>query len=140
MAMKQKIIIYKVKGILTFLSIILGIIVFISLNYLEITHDNPIRSTYVIRENYSNIKFGEEKIWIPWRIRDYFNQKVEHKGLFYPLIYYYKGKKNETTKGMDLTYDFIYYEICNETSMVNKSNFYPIPNPHFSFKEDNKTK
>ena len=113
-------------GILTFASIIFSIFVFISLNYSEFIQENPITSSYIIRENYTNIKFGEEKIWIPWRIRDYYNKKINHKDLFYPIIYYYKGKKNETTKGMDLTYDLIDYRLCSETSMVNRSNLYKI--------------
>ena len=113
-------------GIITFLSVIISVLLFILLNYSELVHDNPITSTYIIRENYSNIKFGEEKIWIPWRIRDYYNHKINHHNLFYPLIYYYKGKKNETTKRMDLTYDFIDYKLCNETSMANRSHLYLI--------------
>ena len=113
-------------GILTFASIIFSIFVFISLNYSEFIQENPITSSYIIRENYTNIKFGEEKIWIPWRIRDYYNKKINHKDLFYPIIYYYKGKKNETTKGMDLTYDLIDYRLCSETSMVNRSDLYKI--------------
>ena len=113
-------------GILTFASIIFSIFVFISLNYSEFIQENPITSSYIVRENYTNIKFGEEKIWIPWRIRDYYNKKINHKDLFYPIIYYYKGKKNETTKGMDLTYDLIDYRLCSETSMVNRSDLYKI--------------
>ena len=111
-------------GILTLISILFGIFVFIAFNYTEFIHANPMTSTFILRENYSNIKFGEEKIWIPWRIRDYQNKKVDHQNFFYPLIYYYKGIKNETTQGMDLTYDFIDYKLCNETSMVNRSDLY----------------
>ena len=113
-------------GILTFLSVVFSIFVFISLNYLEFAHENPITSTFIIRENFSNIKFGEEKIWIPWRIRDYYNKKINHKNLFYPLIYYFKGIKNETKKGMELTYDFLDYKLCNETSMANRTDLYEI--------------
>ena len=113
-------------GILTFLSLTLSIFVFIFLNYSDFIQENPITSSFVLRENISNIKFGEEKIWIPWRIRDYYNKKINHKDLFYPIIYYYKGKKNETTKGMDLTYDLIDYRLCSETSMVNRSDLYKI--------------
>ena len=113
-------------GILTFLSVVFSIFVFIALNYLEFTHDNPITSSYILRANYTNIKFGEEKIWIPWRIRDYYNRKINHKNLFYPLIYYFKGIKNNTTKGMDLTYEYLDYRLCSETSMVNRSDLYKI--------------
>jgi len=113
-------------GMLTFLSVIIGITIFITINYSDFKRENPLTSSFVVRENSSNIKFGEEKIWIPWRIRDYYNKKINHTNLFYPLIYYYKGRKNETTQGMDLTYDFIGYKLCNETSMVNQSNIYMI--------------
>ena len=113
-------------GILTFLSVVFSIFVFIALNYLEFTHDNPITSSYILRANYTNIKFGEEKIWIPWRIRDYYNRKINHKNLFYPLIYYFKGIKNNTTKGMDLTYEYLDYRLCSETSMGNRSDLYKI--------------
>ena len=113
-------------GILTFLSVIFSIFVFISLNYSEFIQENPITSSFIIREKYSNIKFGEEKLWIPWRIRDYYNRKINHKNFFYPLIYYYTGKRNQTTQGMDLTYELIDYKLCNETSMVNRSNLYQI--------------
>ena len=113
-------------GILTFLSIILSILVFVSLNYSEFSHENPITSTYILPEHNINIKFGQENIWIPWRIRDYFNKKVDHKKMFYPLIYYYKGIRNDTSQGMNLTYDLIDYKLCNETNMVNRSDIYQI--------------
>ena len=111
-------------GIFTFLSVIFSIFVFISINYKDFVHENPITSTFILRENYNNIKFGEEQIWIPWRIRDYYNKKVDHKDLFYPIIYYYQGIKNEKTRSMDLTYSIIDYKLCNETSMVNRSDVY----------------
>ena len=113
-------------GILTFLSLTLSIFVFIFLNYSDFIQENPITSSFVLRENISNIKFGEEKIWIPWRIRDYYNKMVDHTKFLYPIIFYYKGKRNETTNGMDLTYDILDYKLCNETSMVNRSEIYRI--------------
>ena len=113
-------------GILSFLSLFLSILVFVSLNYSEFSHENPITSTYVIPENNFNIKFGKENIWIPWRIRDYFNKKVEHKNIFFPLIFHYKGIRNETSQALNLTYDLIDYKLCSETSMVNRSDIYQI--------------
>ena len=111
-------------GILTLLSVALSVFVFICINYKDFSHENPITSSFILRENYNNIKFGEEKIWIAWRIRDYFNKKVEHKNFFYPIIFYYKGIKNENSNGMDLTYSLIDYKLCNETSMANRSDTY----------------
>ena len=111
-------------GILTLLSVALSVFVFICINYKDFSHENPMTSSFILRENYNNIKFGEEKIWIAWRIRDYFNKKVEHKNFFYPIIFYYKGIKNENSNGMDLTYSLIDYKLCNETSMANRSDTY----------------
>ena len=114
-------------GIFTLLAFFFSIIVFIFFNIDDFIHSSPITSTSVIiMENKNNIKFGKEKIWIPWRIRDYNNKLVNHTNLFYPIIYYYKGIKNESNQGMELTYEIINYKLCNETSMVNKPKLYMI--------------
>ena len=113
-------------GIFSLLALFFSIIVFIFFNFEDFLHTAPITSTSVSRENYNNIKFGEEKIWIPWRVRDYNNKFVNHSNLFYPIIYYYKGIKNESNQGMDLSYDIINYKLCNETSMVDKGDLYMI--------------
>jgi hypothetical protein len=113
-------------GILSILAFIFACLIFVFLNIEDFLRTSPITTTSVIRENYINVRFLEEKIWIPWRIRDYNNRKINHTNLFYPIIYYYQGKKNETTQGMDLTYNVVGYKLCNETSMVNRSNLYMI--------------
>ena len=113
-------------GIFTILAILFSIIIFIFFNIDDFLHTDPITSTGVIRENYNNIKLGEEKLWIPWRIRDYNNKLVNHTNLFYPIIYYYKGTKNESNNGMELAYDIINYRLCNQTSMANRSEIYMI--------------
>ena len=111
-------------GIFSTLAFLFGLVVFLFLNFEDFLHTAPIYSHSIIEENYNNIKFGEEKIWIPWRIRDYNNKGINHTNLFYPIIYYYKGIKNESSQGMELTYDLINYKLCNETSMVNMSELY----------------
>ena len=113
-------------GIFSLLAFFFSIIIFIFFNFDDFLHNAPITSTSVSRENYNNIKFGEEKIWIPWRVRDYNNRFINHTNLFYPIIYYYKGIKNETNQGMDLSYNIINYKLCNETSMVNSGVLYMI--------------
>ena len=113
-------------GIFSLLALFFSVLIFIFLNIDDFWHTSAISSTSVIREDYSDIKFGEEKIWIPWRVRDYNNRKINHTDLFYPIIYYYKGIKNETNQGMELSYETINYKLCNETSMVNKSDLYMI--------------
>ena len=113
-------------GILTLLSIIFGVIVFIHINIDDFLHNNPTSTTSIVKENYRNIKFNEEKIWIPWRIRDYNGKIVNHIGLLYPIIYYYKGVRSNTKEGMNLSYSILEYRLCNETSMKNYSDSYLI--------------
>ena len=113
-------------GILTILSIIFGIIIFIHINIDDFTHKNPNSTTSTVRESYRNIKFGQEKIWIPWRLRDYNSKTVNHTGILYPIIYYYKGIRNDTRNSLNLTYTTINYRLCNETSMINNSDSFII--------------
>ena len=113
-------------GVFSLLAIFFGIIVFIFFNLEDFLHTAPITSTSISRENYNIIKFGEEKIWIPWRIRDYNNRMINHTNLFYPKIYYYRGIKNETNKKMELSYNIISYRLCNETSFANRGGLYMI--------------
>jgi len=113
-------------GILSMLALFFGIMVFIFINFEDFLHSAPISSFSILRDNYKNVKFGEEKIWIPWRIKDYKTRLVNHTNLFYPIIYYYQGIKNESTQAMDLSYNLLNYKLCNETSMINKSELYVI--------------
>ena len=101
-------------GILTLLSIIIGVIVFVHINIDDFLHNNPNSTTSIVKENYRKIKFKEEKIWIPWRIRDYGGQMVNHIGLLYPLIYYYKGDRSDPKKGMNLSYSILDYRLCKK--------------------------
>ncbi len=113
-------------GILTLLSIIIGIILFIYINLDDFFHKNPNSTASTKKEMYRNIKFGEEKIWIPWRIRDFGGKTINHFNLLYPIIYYYKGIRNYTTNRMDIYYEYLNYKSCNETSMINNSDLYMI--------------
>ena len=108
------------------LSIIFGVIVFLHINIDDFLHNNPNSTTSIVKENYRKIKFKEEKIWIPWRIRDYGGQMVNHIGLLYPLIYYYKGDRKDPKKGMNLSYSILDYRLCNETSMKDNKDSYLI--------------
>ena len=116
----------KFGGILTIFSIILGILLLIFINIDDFSQKNPNSTTSTSKENYKNIKFGKEKIWIPWRIRDFGGKTINHNNLFYPIIYYYKGIRNYSTQKMELNNEIINYKLCNETSMKNNSDKYII--------------
>ena len=113
-------------GILTLLAGIFGITLFLYLNMDDFLHNIPESTTSIKKENYRRIKFKDEKIWIPWRIRNFSSKTINHTGLLYPLIYYYKAKRNNSLNDFDITYEFINYKLCNETSMINNSYFYHI--------------
>ena len=78
-------------GILTIVSILSSIIIFILVNLDNFMQKSPISSTSIVEENPKNVKFINEKIWIPWRIRDYNSQTRAFNKLFYPIIYYFNG-------------------------------------------------
>ena len=113
-------------GILTLFSFISGALIFILINFDELKHDKPLSSTSVIQEDYHNIKFIEEKIWIPWRIRDYEGNLANFSGLLYPIIYYYNGIRNKTEDRLNLKYRFLNYKLCNETNMINNTDLFTI--------------
>ena len=113
-------------GILTILSIIVSIFIFVYIKLEEFLYNNPNSTISTKRDNYRNIKFREEKIWVPWRIRDFGGKTINHKDFLYPIIFYYKGIRNQTSKKMEITYDLINYKLCNEITMVNYSNLYGI--------------
>jgi len=113
-------------GVLTILSIIFGIIIFIYINIDDFLHKNPNSTTSTVKESYRKIKFREEKIWIPWRLRDYNSKTINHTGILHPIIYYYKGITSESKNSLKLTYEIINYRLCNETSMKNNSDYFSI--------------
>ena len=113
-------------GVLTIFSIIFSLIIFIYINLDDILHNTPISTTSTERENYRNIKFGKEKIWIAWRITDFGGKTLNFTGILFPIIYYYKGIRNNSIEGLEFSDTIINYKLCNETSMANNVNQYMI--------------
>jgi hypothetical protein len=113
-------------GILTLSSLFIGIFIFSYIKIGDFIHNNPNSTTSIEKGIYKNIKFKEEKIWIPWRIRDFGGKTVNHQNFLYPIIFYYKAVRNFTSNKLEITYEHINYKLCNETSMINNSDFYMI--------------
>ena len=120
-----------VGGILSIISILVCIIIFIIFSLDDIKRKFPNTTISSIpSERYKKIKFGEEKIWIPWRIVDYNNNEfVNHTGILYPIISYISGQKIKNSKDFNLTKKLLKYKLCNETSMINGNNIYQISVP-----------
>ena len=118
-------------GIFSLISIFVCILIFTTLSLDDIKRKNPITTTSSIHSGeYRRIKFGEEKIWIPWRIVDYNNNKlVNHTGILFPIIYYKSGIKDNITKKFTITTKILNYKLCSETSMAYKDSIYLIPVP-----------
>ena len=110
-------------GILSILTILSWIIVFIIFGYEDFKKMNPISS---ISNNPplgdKTIKFGKQKLYLPWRIMDYGENFINHKGILFPKIYYFTNKYNNETGLMETHYRNLNYKLCNETSMKNLGN------------------
>ena len=118
-------------GILSITSIFSCIIVSLFFTLDDLKRISPMTTiSYIPALGYRKIKFGEQKIWIPWRIVDYNdNLYVNHSGLFFPIIYYIYGTKNNETKRMDVKTTKLSYKLCNETSMAIRNDLYQIEIP-----------
>ena len=112
-------------GILSIISIFVCILSFFFFILDDLNRKFPLTTTSSIpSEGYKKIKFGKEKIWIPWRIVDYNNNEyVNHSGILFPIIYYYSGIKNNNSKNFDITTKILNYKLCNETSMAQNDIF-----------------
>ena len=118
-------------GVLSIFSILFCILIPFIFVLNDLKRTSPITTVSTISsEGFRKIKFGQEKIWIPWRIVDNNdNIYVNHSGLLFPIIYYIYGTKNKETKKMNTKVKKLNYKLCNETSMAIKSEIYRITIP-----------
>ena len=97
-------------GILSLLTILSWIIVFIIFGYEDFKRMHPISS---ISNNPplgdKTIKFGKQKLYLPWRIMDYGENFINHKGILFPKIYYFTNKFNNETGLMETHYKNLNY-------------------------------
>ena len=116
-------------GIMNLIYIFICFAIFFEFSYEDLFKLNPISSKSEISKIQKKVvNINEEKLWIPFRMVTYEEKFIDHRGFLYILPYFIEGKKNNST-GMDLKYRLLHYKLCNETSMINKSNNYKIDVP-----------
>ena len=107
-------------GIFSILSIFLWIAIFILFGFKNFKRTHPLISSSTFPpKGYRNIKFGKEKLYLPWRIIDYDERFINHKGIIYPKIYYFTRTLNKSNGVIDTNYTLLNYKLCNETNMKN---------------------
>ena len=107
-------------GIMTSIYILICLIIFILFSIDDLKRLNPIATMSEI--SYSErklINMKKEKIWIPFRMVNYENQFIDHRGILYVVPYLIEGRIN-AANGMDLNYTLLNYKLCNETDMANR--------------------
>ena len=107
-------------GALSLIAFITYILIFIFLGYDDFTRKSPISNTSTVPPSgYKSIKFGEEKIYLPWRIIDYDENPINITGIIYPRIFYFTVHPDNVTGELITKYNLVDYKLCNETSMKN---------------------
>ena len=107
-------------GIFSILSVFLWITIFILFGFKNFKRTHPLISSSTFPpKGYRNIKFGKEKLYLPWRIIDYDERFINHKGIIYPKIYYFTRTLNKSNGVIDTNYTLLNYKLCNETNMKN---------------------
>ena len=110
-------------GIFSIITVLSWITIFLFFIMNDIKRNQSISNTSTLPPtDYKNIKFGKEKIYLPWRITDYDEKFINHKGIIFPKIYYFSNKFNNETGLMETNYNLINYKLCNETNMKNIQN------------------
>jgi len=114
-------------GILSVINICACILVFAYTTLNDFLRITPSISTSSIQPNeIQKVNIGKEKIWIPWRIKDYSNHFVNHTNLFYPFIYNYYSIRKTLGTGFEIKVKKLNFTLCNQTSFINKSEIYYI--------------
>ena len=115
---RQKKVYTSLGGILTSISVIICFIISAFYFSSYIKRENP-QTTENDETNteFKKIKFGEEKIYVPWTIADYHIKKVNFTGYIFPVIYYFYGERDKQTGTLPYDYKILNYKYCNETNL-----------------------
>ena len=105
-------------GIFSILSFFAWISILIIFGFEDFKREQSISSiTNIPPSGDKIIKFGKQKLYIPWRIMDYGDTFINHIGILHPRIFYFTNKFNNKTQLMETNYKILNYSLCNETSM-----------------------
>ena len=116
-------------GIMSFIYFLISLLVFFYISYDDIRRLRPISTLSEISDTERKlVNMNKEKIWIPFRIVNYENKFIDHRGILYIVPYLIEGRFDKNI-GMDLKYTLLNYKLCNETSMINKPENYKIGLP-----------
>ena len=116
-------------GVMTVVYIFVCLIAFLFLSYEDLKKLNPITTISEIPDTERKlINMNQEKLWIPFRMVNYENKFIDHRGILYIVPYLIEGRFDEKI-GMNLNYTLLKYKLCNETSMVNMPSNYKISLP-----------
>ncbi len=117
-------------GMISLVCIFCCISIFLILCLKDLLHKNPITNmSSVSQAGYHKVKFGKEKLWIPWRIVDYNKNFINITNLLYPQIYIKKGEKNNMEEGFIFKTTFVKYKLCNETDFEQRGKNYYLDVP-----------
>ena len=116
-------------GIMSIIYLITIILIFFIFGYDDLAKLNPITTLSEIPYTERKlVNMNKENIYIPFRIVNYENQFIDHRGILYIIPYLIEGRFNDEMK-MDLKYTLLKYKFCNETSMINSPDIYRIDIP-----------
>ena len=118
-------------GSLSICSIFIIIIVFILFSLKDLERKSPnFISSSIQSEGYHKINIENEKIWIPMRIIDYYYNYINHEDIIYPVINYCLAERQSNKDGFHCAKKKqLHFKLCNETSMINKTEIYSISAP-----------
>ena len=117
-------------GIFSILSLLSIIGIFLFFGYDDFKRNNPNSNTSTVPPNgYKKIKFGKEKLYLPWRIIDYDENPINISGVIYPKIFYFNVQPDNITGELITKYNLINYKLCNETNMKNLGKEYILDIP-----------
>jgi len=117
-------------GIISIVFIFFCLGIFFLVGIKDLLYKNPISNISTDpKAGYHKVKFNTEKLWIPWRIIDFYEKPVNFNNILYPKIYYYKGNKKNINDGFKFETNYIKYKLCNETDFAQRGNNYYIDVP-----------